>query len=258
MQRAGLLVGAGVLLAVVVVAAMILFRQDDLGLRQAPGVAQVEVPVRPLWASRHVIHVLDYPFVPRARYNGPIPYEKFLDNVEAVQTEQAALMRWLAARFQLRAVYIPGLNPATVPEFHATVAELLSKERIDVPALRAKLAEAKSQRTESAIKLQRNIESQLQMQRENLLQIGAVGRLLMAEELSEARPLDDPGTNTSDAREAVDRRIARNALRGTEPVVVVVLGAEHDLSEAIREHDPRCGYIRVATSKMAELLGSRR
>jgi hypothetical protein len=46
----------------------------------------------------------------------------------------------------------------------------------------------------------------------------------------------------------------RNALAGGEPVVVIVLGAGHDLTESVRAADPRCGYLRVTTTKVRELL----
>jgi hypothetical protein len=44
----------------------------------------------------------------------------------------------------------------------------------------------------------------------------------------------------------------QRALAGGEPVVVIVLGAAHDLSASVRETDPNCGYIRVTTKKVAE------
>jgi hypothetical protein len=49
--------------------------------------------------------------------------------------------------------------------------------------------------------------------------------------------------------------MVRNALRDGEPIVWVLLGAGHDLTESIREQDPRCGYVRVTTKKVAELIG---
>jgi hypothetical protein len=256
---------AGVLFVLVAVALFFLLKQDDLGLRQTPGVADVEVAVQPLWSSRHLIHVLDIPFVPPARDKGTVPFEKYLRDAEAVQAEQMTLLRWLVGRFRLRAAYIAGVTPDGVPEFHAKVAELAAKQRIDVPALRKQLADAAASKTEKARQAERELGAQLEAQRERMLGIGAAGRLLMAEELSEVRALDAPGTppdidlrkSSPSERKARDEAIARNALRGGEPVVVVILGADHDLSDGLRETAPRCAYVRVTTHKVRELLGGR-
>jgi hypothetical protein len=51
--------------------------------------------------------------------------------------------------------------------------------------------------------------------------------------------------------------IVRNAMKGGKLVVVVVLGAGHDLTESIWAQDPNCGYIRLMTHKVAELSGRR-
>jgi hypothetical protein len=51
--------------------------------------------------------------------------------------------------------------------------------------------------------------------------------------------------------------IRRNALAGGEPVVVIVLGVDHDLTENVRAADLHCGYVRVTTGKVAGLLGGR-
>jgi hypothetical protein len=255
----------GVLLVLVAAGTFFLFRQDDLGLKQVAGVADVQVPVRPLWASRHLIHLVDYPFVPRTRYEGTAPYEKFLTDVEAVQQEEVAVLRWIVARFQLRAVSVAGLSRDRVPEFHATVAEVGARERSDVPELRKQLARLSGQKSEQERTAAQDLEKRLQWQREMLLGVGAVGRLIIAEQLSEARPLENPKAPADiewqkadqATRTARDDVMARNALVGGEPVVVVVLGAGHDLAAGVRAHDPRCAYLRVTTRKFAELFGGR-
>jgi hypothetical protein len=40
-------------------------------------------------------------------------------------------------------------------------------------------------------------------------------------------------------------------------VVVIVLGGGHDLAESVRAADPNCGYIRLTTKKVRELMGGR-
>jgi hypothetical protein len=53
---------------------------------------------------------------------------------------------------------------------------------------------------------------------------------------------------------ARDDAIVRNALKGAEPIVVIVLGASHDLTERDLTADLSCGYIRLTTRKVAEFL----
>jgi hypothetical protein len=48
--------------------------------------------------------------------------------------------------------------------------------------------------------------------------------------------------------------IVKHALAGGEPVVVIVLGGGHDLAASVRAVDPHCGYLRVMTEKVRELL----
>jgi hypothetical protein len=57
----------------------------------------------------------------------------------------------------------------------------------------------------------------------------------------------DPRKADAATLKARDDAIVRNALKGGEPVVVIVLGASHDLLAGIRAADPNCGYI--ATSR---------
>ena len=67
----------------------------------------------------------------------------------------------------------------------------------------------------------------------------------------------DPGKADAATLKARDDAIVRNALAGGEPVVIVVLGGDHDLIESVRAVDPNCGYIRVTTMKVAGLTGGR-
>jgi hypothetical protein len=67
----------------------------------------------------------------------------------------------------------------------------------------------------------------------------------------------DPRKADAATLKARDDAIVRNALAGGEPVVVVVLGGGHGLAESVRAADPHCGYVRVTTGKVAELMGGR-
>jgi hypothetical protein len=101
--------------------------------------------------------------------------------------------------------------------------------------------------------------------RQKLLSVGAPGRLLMAGELDEVRPLDDaealaaadPRKADAATMKARDDALVRNTLAGGEPVVVVVLCGGHDLAASVRAVDPHCGYVCVTTGKVAELMGGR-
>jgi hypothetical protein len=89
--------------------------------------------------------------------------------------------------------------------------------------------------------------------------------VLLAGGLEEVRPLDDadalaaadPRKADAATMKARDDAIVKNALANGEPVVVILLGGGHDLAESVRAVDPRCGYIRVTTAKVAELMGGR-
>jgi hypothetical protein len=66
----------------------------------------------------------------------------------------------------------------------------------------------------------------------------------------------DPQKADAATLKAHEESIVRNALAGGAPVVVV-LGGDHDLTESVRAADPHCGYLRVTTGKVAELMGGR-
>jgi hypothetical protein len=103
------------------------------------------------------------------------------------------------------------------------------------------------------------------MHREKLPSVGAPGRLLLGGGLDEVRFLDDaaalaaadPRKADAATLKAREDAIVRNALAGGESVVVIVLGGGHDLAESVRAADPHCGYVRVTTIKVAELMGGR-
>jgi hypothetical protein len=196
-------------------------------LFRAPHVVRVEAPVRPWRTDRRIIHILDYHWTPRELHEGPEPYERHLADVAAVQAEQMPLLRHLTGRYGLKAVYLEGLTADTVG------------------AYREKVAARKAAAEEEAVS------------------VGAPGRLLLAGDLDEVRPLDDaealaaadPRKADAATMKAREDAIVRKALAGGEPVVIVVLGGGHDLTESVCAADPNCGYIRVATIKVALRMG---
>ena len=79
-----------------------------------------------------------------------------------------------------------------------------------------------------------------------------------AEALKAAEPrwlggeLFDPAA-VSAREDAMAKRLAQ----ATEPVVVVLLGGEHDLSEALAKHAPKAHYVRLTTQAYREASGGR-
>jgi hypothetical protein len=238
---------------------------DVAELRQAPHVARVEAPVRPHDATRRIIHVLDYHWVPRELYEGPEPYEEHLADVAAVQAEQVPLLRHLATRFALKAVYLEGLTAETAAAYRERVAWLRQTDRKTIPALYALLLKEHDRKSPEVGRARDAYYAMQAAHREKLPGVGAPGRLLLAGGLEEVRPLDDAETlAAADPRKADaatlkarDDAIVRNALAGSELVVVVVLGGGHDLAESVRAVDPHCGYVRVTTGKVVGLMGGR-
>jgi hypothetical protein len=238
----------------------------DMGLRDAPGVADVDVRVSPRWPTCRLIQVCDVPLVSRGDFKGPGAYEDHLREVEAVQDEELALLRWLAARFRLRFAYQAGLTRENAGEFRVAASKLATAERGEIHSLRKELSAAAGGKPGADEKAERELRARLDAHRESVLRLGPAGRLLMNSVLEDVQPLDDSAplaaerANSVDAsaKKAREDAITRNAVRGGEAVVVVVLDGRFDFSESVRQQLPNCGYIRLTTRAAAELRGKSR
>jgi hypothetical protein len=238
----------------------------DLGLRDAPGVANADVRVSPPWPTRRLIQVCDFLMVPRGAFNGPGSYEDHLREMESVQEEEMTLLRWLAARFRLGFVYQGGLTREDAPGLRVDAGKLGQAERGEILSLRKEQATAAGGKSVGDARAARELQARLDAHRESVLRLGAAGRLLMSGALDDVQPLDDARPLTAEradprdakARKARQDAMTQNALRGGEPVVVVVLDGRFDLSESVREQHPNCGYIRVTTRAVARHLGQDR
>jgi hypothetical protein len=263
---AALLAGAGALAFAVVVRFDLWPESADVAeLRLAPHVMRVEAPVRPWRTNRRIIHVLDYHWVPRELHEGPEPYEQHLADVAAVQAEQVPLLRHLATRFELKAVYLEGVTAETAAAYRERLAWLRQTDRKTIPALYALLLKGHARKSPEVGRVRDAYYGMQAAHREKLPGVGAPCRLLLAGGLEEVRPLDDAETlAAADPRKADaatlkarEDAIVKNALAGGDPVVVIVLGGGHDPAESVRAADPHCGYVRVTTGKVAELMGGR-
>jgi hypothetical protein len=239
-------------------------------LRRAPGVVRVEEPLISPNPSRHVVHLLDYRLVPREVY-GPDGYGEHLRRVEAVQEEHMALLRWLAANRGVSEAFVEGLTEENLPAYFEKARAVDEVAAAEIPRLMEQLADARERGAGHARAVENQLDALWADYRERLLSLGSAGRLCLAGKL-DVRPLDDEALlqrarprlaggrvflDPAAAKARADA-MARLALRGEGPVLVVVLGAGIDLAESIEGQDPRCGYVRVTTRKVAEWVGQAR
>jgi hypothetical protein len=240
-------------------------------LHRAPGVVRVEVVLpatgRP---TRWILHILDYHFVP-PELHGRDGYAEHLKRVESVQEEHIALLRWLASKRGVSEVFVEGLTEENLPDFFEKIRTTDELGNVDIPRLLEQLAEARdSGGVGRGLGLERELAVKTDEHRERLLSLGAAGRLCLARKLDvlaleDAVPLERAkprlvgGRVVTDPVASEDREEAmvRNLLKSGEELMVVMLSAGRDLSESIEVWDPHCGYIRVLTRKVAEIIGNR-
>lgn len=256
-------------------------------LRSLPSVKHVKV-VEPKRPAQTVIHLRDWHFLVRDVFDADVQsvndepissdeldelYEDFLREVEQVQAEQMVILRFLIRHHGLRQVYSEGLTKRDMLIFKAKIG-VMKKLEAELPGYGRDLAHAKlrllelrkegqtdSDEYRTNEKLADEIEALFHQHRLELLRVGAAGRLLMAGELAAvlpiesetpfegANPVSEDGTVTLDLKKNEQREDAqvRNLLKG-EPLVVVVLGGAHDLSDnIIRLADESCRYVSVTT-----------
>ena len=114
-----------------------------------------------------------------------------------------------------------------------------------------------------AISLEAELVAVLDRHREEMLRIGAAGRLLITGEVKNVLPLEEDGAIENSKPITSDGRVSLNAdkidarqdaqlrvLRRGNPVSVIVLGGAHDLSRAIRRAGSKCEYLRVTTKRL--------
>ena len=221
-------------------------------LRSLRGVGAVEMLVEAKRPTHRIVHIADWHFVPREAFAADIReqageaiaddeidrlYGEHLAEVRRVQSAQRRLLRELIRRHGVEAVYCEGLTDDDMPVYQLIIEHLARRDLIESE--------------QSAIPAGAD---------ETLLRIGAAGQLLAAGELAEVRPAEDEiayvqaNPVTDDGQLRFDSRAddARQAaivrrLLGKGPLAVVVLGADHDLSDQVNQlGGGRCEYVRVA------------
>lgn len=225
---------------------------DVADLRKLPGVHAAEIAHRAEQPTHRIVHVANWHYVPRDAFaadlrdqDDTLPddeidrrYTEFLDEVEAVQREQMDLLRALIQRYSLACIHYEGF----------------SEDSADFSRLVATIREFEAPPGETPVE-----RLLLEQHRHDLLQIGAAGRLMLADELEEvlpieedelleaANPVGNDGTVRFDA-EANERRedVIVRKLLAAGPVAVVVLGGGHDLSDNVPEDFE---YVQVVTKQ---------
>ena len=174
-------------------------RLDDLAvpvadlLRQLPGVADVTVLVRAEKPTHGVVHLRDWPFVPKdlIRKDADRPrsdeeadtlHRAHVLEVERVQREQEALLWCLVQHHGLKRVLAEGRTPKGVPAYREVIATLR-----DTAKALADLRKRRAPVKKSAPAIDQQIEALVRGHRRQLLEYGVAARLALAGESRSCR-----------------------------------------------------------------------
>ena len=258
-------------------------RLDDLtvsvveSLKRLPDVVDVEVKVRVEKPTHRIVHLRDWHFITRDAFGIDARntsenelteeeishhYGHFLLQVDAIQTEQLAILRRLIKDHGLKRIFVEGLSADEMPNYLERVAIFRDLEQNQIPKLRKQLDEARALKAKD---IEQQAMEMLDEQGVRLLHIGAAGRLLVAGEIDEVLPLEDsvlheqadPITgnkinfNMDKVKAREDAQV--KAVLDKGPFGLVILGGSHDLSDSVRRlTQGRCEYIQVTTKRFKE------
>jgi hypothetical protein len=167
--------------------------------------------------------------------------------VETVQAEQRKLLRELVRSHNLKHVYLEGFSLEELPAF---------KKQLD------QLARWKKPKGDTPLK-----ELLVGMHREDTLEVGAAGQLMMAGELEvipaedtlaleAANPVKDGQVQWNEAaNERREDAIVRNVLAEESAVAVLVLGGGHDFSDNVERTGGEVEYVRVQVEAHRKVAG---
>lgn len=181
-------------------------------------------------------------------------YAAFLNTVESVQVEQAAMLRGLMREHGIRQVFVEGVTESNVAAFRQAVYDLRG---FDFDRLHERLIDESFDSDERAA-----LQDTINTLRARRLELGAVAQLMLADEPIDVAPLDDDATlaaadpqangwqfegPANDAREAA----MAGRLIEAGPVAVAIVGQGHDLRPEIKA---ACAGCRVDVRR-AEAMG---
>ncbi|MBY0514855.1 MAG: hypothetical protein K2P78_13190 [Gemmataceae bacterium] len=252
---------------------------------------RAEVGVRAEQPTCRIVHLRDWHFVPKDLYALDMKtatgreltgdeidrlHRQLLVDVDAVQSEQMALLRCLIKHHGLKRLYCEGLTARDVPNYKEKIAVLREMDRTQISELRKQLAEVRellndigpnSEGHGAVKKIEAEVCGLIDDFRLQLLELGAPGRLLIAGEIDDVLPLDDadlldrakPVTPEGKVRIDMEKVKARNdaqvkAVMEKGGVGLIVLGGAHDLSDSVRRlGQGRCEYVRVTTKQFQKI-----
>jgi hypothetical protein len=234
------------------------------GLCRNPEVATAQAPLSSSAPALRIIQIFDYHYVPPDEYakgmrqrpgDEPLSPERcaashnaHLMKVEAIQREQASLLRRLAKDHGIRRIFVEGLTPEGVQDYKANAEALYAADR-EEPALAKQLSHRRA-----------------------VVAQGSAARLLAEGVIEEVLPLHDAETlalalrlpflsgrvlhfSPSDSETVFAAMVRRLANGG--PVALCLLAGSNDLTAAIKKQGlPRCEYVRVTTTTYLRLSQS--
>lgn len=244
-------------------------------LQQHPDIADVKRYGSDEQPLHRIIHIADWHYVDREDYaadlrslsDEPISDEdidrrfaELLGEVDRVQVQQMAVLRWLIKHFGLKQVHLEGLTKPDQLIFNAKVEGLrvVGKELSDLRQEHRELF-ADSEPDVPTRRIIDGIQKLEKQYHRDILQLGAAGRLVLSGELEgvlpledekahqAARPIAEDGTVSFDQEKIEDREDsqARLLLNGGH-LSIIILGGAHDLSDNLdRLSDGKAEYIRV-------------
>jgi hypothetical protein len=246
----------------------------------APRRARIEALVTVAKPTHRIIHFRDYHFVLRELYAADLadalgralppdeldPRHRELSlQAELVTIEQAAVMRCLAQHHGLTRVLCEGLTLDGLPQFSEAIAAFRETEQ--------RLASLRKRRAglagDAAATIDQGIAEIAEGHRLQLLPYGVAGRLAI-DQVAEVLPLDDINLLAArplhpDGRIGVESKEqeARHgsnvkAAQASGRVAVIVLGASHDLTAAVRRlGGGTAEYVQVTTAAVERFAGAR-
>ena len=232
-------------------------------------------------AEGYIVHIRDWHLVNRDLFNVDqqirhdkslnqadldLLFEKHMLEVALAQEGQIACLKCLSAYHGLTDVFSEGFASSEVNAFEATINALKAIETQEMPEVFARLKEIRElenglagEELGKAKTIEASLQDLIDKHRLKLLEIGAVGRLLISGDLRKVLPLEGEEGLILGEPDKVSLKLApkkvkerqdlqvRELMKSHQSVIFLILGGEHDLSQSIKKLLPTRGYIRFQT-----------